>query len=114
MSPTTARFADRLTFGFDVDRTGRRRKPIWTNVLVLAVVLPLVSIWAVFRIFTTHTGPGLWLLALGVYLFTMFGVTLGNHRYWTHRGFKVRAPLRGLLAVASGMAVQGTIEQRGW
>ena len=111
MSPTLAHCVDRLTFGFAVDHLGCRRKPIWINVFVLAIALPVVSIWAIYRIFTTHSGPGVWLLALGLYIFTLFGVTLGNHRYWTHRGYKVRRPMRVVLAVASAMAVQGTIQQ---
>ena len=106
-----ARFVDRVTFGFTVDQSGVRRRPVWVNVAVLGVVLPLGSLWAIYRALTTHTGPYVWLLAAALYAFTLFGVTLGNHRYWTHRGFKVRAPLRALLAVASGMAVQGPIEQ---
>jgi stearoyl-CoA desaturase (delta-9 desaturase) len=111
MSSTMARFLNRMTFGFAVDPAGDRRRPVWGNVIVLGVVLPVASVWSIYRVFTTHTGPGLWLLALGFYAFTLFGVTLGNHRYWTHRGYKVKSPLRGLLAVASGMAVQGPIEQ---
>ena len=30
--------------------------------------------------------PALWALAAAMYLFTMFGVTLGNHRHWTIAG----------------------------
>ena len=100
-----------LAFGFDVDPLGNRRRPVWNNVVVLAVALPAVSVWAVYRIFTTPTGPGLWALAFATYVFTMFGVTLGNHRYWTHRGFKARAPLRWVMAVASAFSVQGSIQQ---
>ena len=105
------RWSSVLAFGFDVDRLGNRRRPVWRNVVVLAVALPAVSLWAIYRIFTTATGPWLWALTFGLYVFTMFGVTLGNHRYWTHRGFKAREPLRWVMAVASGLSAQGTIEQ---
>lgn len=100
-----------LAFGFDVDPLGYRRRPVWRNVVVLAVALPAVSLWAIYRIFTMSTGPGLWALTFALYMFTLFGVTLGNHRYWTHRGFKAREPLRWMLAVASAYAVQGDIQQ---
>lgn len=100
-----------FALGFDVDPHGVRRRPVWINVFVHAVALPLASVWAIYRIFTTATGPGLWALTLGLFVFTTFGVTLGNHRYWTHRGFKARKPLRWLMAVASGMSVQGSIQQ---
>ena len=99
------------TFGFGVDPLGNRRRPVWTNVVVWAVVLPAVSLWACYRIFTTATGPGFWVLTVTLYLFSMFGVTLGNHRYWTHRGFKAREPLKWVMAVASGTSVQGSIQQ---
>lgn len=100
-----------LAFGFDVDPLGDRRRPVWRNVVVLAVALPAASLWGIYRIFTTATGPGLWALAFGLYAFSLFGVTLGNHRYWTHRGFKARAPLTWLMAVASATSVQGDIQQ---
>ncbi len=52
------------------------------------------------------TGIGLWALTAAMYLLTMFGVTLGNHRYWTHRGFEARFPLQLVLAVAERCAQQ--------
>lgn len=36
-------------------------------------------------------------------------ITLGNHRYFTHRSFETKPWLRNLLAVASSMAVQGNV-----
>src|SRR5947209_10422175 len=99
------------TLGFGVDSFGNRRRPVWTKVMVWAVVMPAVSLWSCYRIFTTTTGPGLWALTFGLYVLSMFGVTLGNHRYWTHRGFKAREPLQWGMAVASGLSVQGSIRQ---
>ena len=107
----TRRRGNVLALGFDVDPLGNRRRVVWRNVIVLAVALPVVSLWAIYRIFTTATGPGLWVLAFALYMFTLFGVTLGNHRYWTHRGFKAREPLRWVLAFASALSVQGDIHQ---
>lgn len=105
------RWTSVLAFGFDVDPLGEHRRSVWHNVIVLAVALPAASLWAIYRVFTTATGPGLWALAFALYVFTLFGVTVGNHRYWTHRGFKAREPLRWVMAIASGMSVQGTIWQ---
>ena len=101
----------RWALGFDVDALGHRRRVAPVNVAVIGLLLPGFSLWAVYRIFTTPTGPGLWALTLGLYLFTLFGVTLGNHRYWTHRGFEARRPLQVVLAVASAMSVEGSIQQ---
>jgi len=101
----------RLLWGFDVDALGDRRRVAWMNVLVIGLLLPAASLWALVRIVTTPTGVGLWSLTAGLYLFTLFGVTLGNHRYWTHRGFRARLPLQIVLAVASAMSVEGSIQQ---
>jgi stearoyl-CoA desaturase (delta-9 desaturase) len=101
---------NRSSFGFGIDGLGRRRGPEWTNIVILGVVLPLSSLWALWRIATTSTGAGVWITAIALYTFTLFGVTIGNHRYWTHRGFKARGPLRATLAVASAMSIQGSLE----
>jgi fatty-acid desaturase len=100
-----------LSLGFDIDRNGKRRKPVWINILTLGILLPGFAMWGLYRVFTTPTGIGLWALAVAMYLFTMFGVTLGNHRYWTHRGFAARFGLQVVLAVASGMSMEGDIQQ---
>lgn len=100
-----------LTLGFNVDQQGSPRRPAWVNIVTLGMLLPAFSIWAIYRVFTTPTGLGLWALTLGLYVFTLLGVTLGNHRYWTHRGFKARLPLQVVLATASAMSVEGEIQQ---
>jgi stearoyl-CoA desaturase (Delta-9 desaturase) len=100
-----------LFLGFNIDRNGQRRDPIATNILTLGILLPGFAIWGLYRAVTTPTSVGLWILAAALYLFTLFGVTLGNHRYWTHRGFEAKFPLRVLLAVASGMSLEGDIQQ---
>lgn len=100
-----------LSLGFNVDQEGSRRKPVWINIVTLGILLPGFALWGLSRVFTTSTGVGLWALALTMYLFTMFGVTLGNHRYWTHRGFDAKFGLQLALAVASGMSMEGDIQQ---
>jgi fatty-acid desaturase len=101
-----------LSLGFNTDRNGKRRKPAWANIVTLGILLPGFAMWGLYRAFATPTGVGLWALAAALYLFTMFGVTVGNHRFWTHRGFKARFPLQVVLAVASGMSIEGDIQ--GW
>jgi stearoyl-CoA desaturase (delta-9 desaturase) len=49
------------------------------------------------------------LLAAGFYTVTCLGVTVGFHRYFTHRAFKARRPLRVALAIVGSMALQGPI-----
>jgi stearoyl-CoA desaturase (delta-9 desaturase) len=101
-----------LSLGFNTDCNGNRRKTSWVSIVTLGILLPGFATWGLWRAVTSPTSVGLWVLTAGLYLFTMFGVTLGNHRYWTHRGFEARFPLQVVLAVASGMSMEGDIQ--GW
>ena len=49
------------------------------------------------------------LLAVGCYLVTGLGVTVGFHRLLTHRSFTASRPLRLALAVAGSMSFQGDV-----
>ena len=44
-----------------------------------------------------------------LYLVTGFGVTVGYHRLFTHRGFKPRRFLKVVLAIVGSMAVEGSV-----
>jgi stearoyl-CoA desaturase (delta-9 desaturase) len=44
-----------------------------------------------------------------MYLITAFGITIGYHRYFTHRAFKAARPLQYAFAIAGQMAVQGPL-----
>ncbi len=79
--------------------------------MFLGLLRPAFSLWGLYRAVTTSTSAGLWILAGALYLVTMFGVMLGYHRYWPHRGFEARFPLQVVLAVASGMPMEGDIQQ---
>ena len=48
-------------------------------------------------------------MAVGLYVWSMLGVTVGFHRYFTHGAFRATRALRVTLAVAGSMAVQGPI-----
>ena len=48
-------------------------------------------------------------LAAGFYLVSAMGVTVGFHRYFTHRAFKANRGLRIGLAVAGSLALQGDV-----
>jgi stearoyl-CoA desaturase (delta-9 desaturase) len=45
----------------------------------------------------------------GVYLLTVLGITVGYHRYFTHRSFKTSKPIAALLAFLGSMAVEGPL-----
>jgi stearoyl-CoA desaturase (delta-9 desaturase) len=48
-------------------------------------------------------------LAVFFYFLTLAGTTVGFHRYFTHRSFKVHRPLRIGLAIVGSMAFQGPV-----
>ena len=74
------------------------------------IVLPFVALIAAIPL-TWGWGVG-WVdlaLAAAFYTFTCLGVTVGFHRYFTHRSFKAKRPMRITLAIAGSMALQGPI-----
>jgi stearoyl-CoA desaturase (delta-9 desaturase) len=48
-------------------------------------------------------------LFVGFYYLSGFGVTVGFHRYFTHRAFKARRGLRNGLAITGSLAMQGDV-----
>ena len=49
------------------------------------------------------------IIALGMYLFTGHGISIGFHRFFTHKSFKPKRPLKILLAIAGSMAIEGPV-----
>ena len=79
--------------------------------LVLAVtVIPFAGfVWAIVHWWGNGLSATTALIALSFYLFSGLGITIGYHRYFTHGGFETSRFVRGLLAVAGSMAVQGSV-----
>ena len=50
-------------------------------------------------------------LFLGLYTVCAFGTTIGFHRYFTHRGFEARLPVKVALAILGCMTMQGPMTQ---
>ena len=48
-------------------------------------------------------------IAVGMYYFTLLGVTVGYHRLFTHKSFKPNRAVKVALAIAGSMAVQGPV-----
>jgi stearoyl-CoA desaturase (delta-9 desaturase) len=46
-----------------------------------------------------------------MYTVCAFGTTIGFHRYFTHRGFKARTPVKAALAILGCMTMQGPLTQ---
>ncbi|HJP77981.1 MAG TPA: acyl-CoA desaturase [Pseudonocardiaceae bacterium] len=90
------------------------RRGITEQVLVIAfVIIPLAALIIAVPF---AWGWGLnWVdvgMAIGLYMLTGLGVTVGYHRHFTHSSFKAARPLRVALAIAGGLSFQGTTT--GW
>jgi stearoyl-CoA desaturase (Delta-9 desaturase) len=105
------RFAD-PNAGLPANALGKEKGVIEQVVLYVFVVVPFIALAA---IVPAVWGWGLsWLdvgLAVGFYFFTLLGVTVGYHRYFTHGSFKAVRPLRLALSAIGGMAIQGPVVQ---
>ncbi|OLF13769.1 acyl-CoA desaturase [Actinophytocola xinjiangensis] len=89
---------------------GRRRSLPETFLVKLFILVPFAALIAAVPLFW---GWGLgWTevgLAAGFYLVSALGVTVGYHRYFTHGSFKANRGLRVALALAGGLAAQGSV-----
>ncbi len=47
----------------------------------------------------------------GFYVLCAFGTTIGFHRYFTHKGFEARTPVKATLAILGCMTMQGPLIQ---
>jgi stearoyl-CoA desaturase (delta-9 desaturase) len=99
---TTARVATVRT------RTSR----ISQAVTLVAVVLPPLGVVSAMGLLW---GVGFrWLdvaLFVGLYVVCAFGTTIGFHRYFTHKGFEARMPVKAALAILGCMTMQGPLTQ---
>ena len=86
---------------------GQRRAQVIVTALI--VIVPFAGLAAAVALVWGH-GIGLTdvLLAVGLYLITGFGVTVGFHRLLTHRSFTASPWLRITLAVAGSMSFRVT------
>jgi len=77
---------------------------------LLAVGLPFAGLLAAIGLLWNRAiGPLELSLMLVLYVLTALGVTLGYHRYFTHRAFESSRAFRAVIAVLGSMAVEGSI-----
>jgi stearoyl-CoA desaturase (Delta-9 desaturase) len=91
-------------------RAGTSR--ISQTVTLIAVVVPPLGVVSAMGLLW---GVGFhWVdvaLFLGLYVVCAFGTTVGFHRYFTHKGFEARPPVKALLAILGCMTMQGPVTQ---
>lgn len=84
--------------------------PVQVAVTSVIAVTPLAGLAVAIWLAWGH-GVGVTdlLLMTVLYAVTGLGVTVGYHRYFTHRGFRATRSLRIALAVAGSMAFEGSV-----
>jgi stearoyl-CoA desaturase (delta-9 desaturase) len=79
-------------------------------ILGVFIVVPFLAVFAAIPI-----AWGGWLgwtdvvIAATMYVVTGLGITVGFHRYFTHKSFKPNRPVKIALGVAGSMAIQGPV-----
>lgn len=85
-------------------------KPVQkVHALAIAILPTLGTIAALWIAFDQGVSRLDLLLFLGFYVFTIFGISVGYHRLFSHRAFKAVTPVRVILAIAGSMAAQGSV-----
>ncbi len=93
--------------------TVRQRTTFWSQLAgVVAVAVPPIGILVAMGLLwgVAFRPLDLWVL-LGFYVFTGLGITLGWHRYFSHKSFETSATVKALLAISGSMAMQGPLTQ---
>lgn len=80
---------------------------LWVNVLYF-VGMHVGTVLGLYLAFTSAKYLTL-LFAVVVYTLSLFGITAGVHRLWSHRAYKAKLPLRVFLAFCNSMAYQNSI-----
>lgn len=80
----------------------------WVTVLTVFAPLAITAL-AIFRWW--HRGVELrdLMICAGMYALTVFGITMGFHRLFTHKSFKCGKAMRAVLGIAGSMASQGPL-----
>ena len=94
--------AQEISEEYPLSRAAQGDAPNWTNILFM-ILFHGASIAALF-FFTWQAAA----VALALWFVTIYvGIGIGYHRLLTHRGFKVSAPLKWLLAICGTLALEG-------
>ena len=81
-------------------------------VTLVAVVVPPLGLFSAMGLLWGVAFHWVDVFLLGsLYVVCAFGTTIGFHRYFTHRGFEARTPVKAGLAILGCMTMQGPVTQ---
>jgi stearoyl-CoA desaturase (Delta-9 desaturase) len=77
---------------------------------ISVVVIPFVAfLVALATLWNDFVGPRDLVIGFVMYAVTLLGVTIGFHRYLTHRAFQTSKPVEYALAILGSMAIEGPV-----
>ncbi len=80
------------------------------SIILTTVVVPLLgTLYAMILLWNRLVGWGDVALMLGLYVPISMGVTIGLHRYLTHRGFRTNPIIKATLLILGSMALEGPV-----
>ncbi|HEY3001888.1 MAG TPA: acyl-CoA desaturase [Kribbellaceae bacterium] len=90
---------------------GGERKHTWEQVaLALFIAIPFLAVIAAVPVaWGGFLGWHDIVLAVVFYTISGHGISIGFHRYFTHKSFKPNRPLKIVLAVAGSLAIEGPV-----
>src|SRR5437016_614936 len=82
------------------------------GITLLVVAVPfLATVFAITRLWNREVVPVDIAMMVGMYLLTGLGITIGFHRFATHRSFKSRRVTEIVLLILGSMAIEGDVLQ---
>lgn len=80
-----------------------------TNLWGGVVPLHLLGIWAIYSLFLGTIASWWWIaFIVGYLLINVFGVSIGYHRYFSHKSFEISRPMKIFLLLCGVISVQGS------
>ena len=96
----------------DLGTVRPRTSRISQVVTLIAVVVPPLGVAAAAGLlWNVAFHPVDLAIMAGMYVVCAFGITVGFHRYFTHRSFETVAPVKATLAILGCMTMQGPLTQ---
>jgi stearoyl-CoA desaturase (delta-9 desaturase) len=95
------------------DYDGMERVPLRVRIVnLIGVVLPFVGLIVAISLLWGVAFNWIYLVLLFVmYLISGLGITIGYHRYFTHKSFQTSRFVQALLAISGSMAFEGSVLQ---
>jgi stearoyl-CoA desaturase (Delta-9 desaturase) len=100
-------------YGIPVGLRAPGSKSVLSRVITLIVVaVPFIAtVFAITRLWQRQVVPVDIAMMIGMYILTGLGITIGFHRFATHRSFKSRRATEVVLLILGSMAIEGDVIQ---